>query len=234
MKFRTRIHLAVCLQILVLMITPCLSAPGAGCEVAVAALNLPGNTTGEVHWRAAADTATSPLQLSTRYFSQHLKVTGHIIRFYENPVTAGQTDPLPEPFLTLKIPPDTKLAYVVIRSKSGKNSQSQWHGTLLRGNEWRAGCLRVHNACPEVIGMSAGSKRFKLPRGKSKDFNSNQWRKSFPVKIYQLQPKQKLMFSSTWRVAPGRRELCFIGKVGNSVKIRSLIAFKKPPPKKVN
>ena len=231
MKYRTRIQLVVCLQILVLMITPCWSAPGASCEVAVAALNLPGNSTGEVHWRAAADTATTPLQLSTRYFSEHLKASGNIIRFYQNPVTAGQTDPLPEPFLAFNIPPDTKLGYVVLRTKPGKNGQGQWLGSLIRGNEWRAGCLRVHNSCPEMIGIAAGNKPFKLPRGKSKDFNVNQWRKSFPVKIYLLKPKTKLVFSSTWRVAAGRRELCFIGKVGNSLKIRSLIAFKKPPPK---
>ncbi|MFK7910968.1 MAG: hypothetical protein AB8F34_10275 [Akkermansiaceae bacterium] len=211
--------------------SPCRADPAAGCKVAIAALSLPDNFTGEVHWRASAKDGTSPLQLSKRYFSEHLKVPRSVIQFYREAVVADQEEPLPEPLLTVKIAAGIDLAYVVLRTESGKDGSEEMKATIIPANLWKPGCLKVFNASPDTVGMIAGKKKIQLPRGKSLDFHANQWQAPFPVKIYQLQPKSRLLFSSTWRVAAGRRELCFIGMAGKAVKLRSLIEFKKPPPK---
>ena len=49
------------------------------------------------------------------------------------------------------------------------------------------------------------------------------------MKIFRLKPETKLLFSSKWRVAAARRELCFIGGNGDSVSQRSLLELTAMP-----
>jgi hypothetical protein len=194
----------------------------AACEVAVAALTLPDGASGLLHLRTA-DAATSPLQLSTRYFSERVKLPGDVIQFFKDPVAAKPAAPAPVPLLTLQIPAETKLAYAVLWAETDENHQPAWKGRVFSAKDWDHSSLKVFNASSESIGIRADTKQILLERGKSTDFPSRDWSEPFPVKMFQLKPAQKCIFSSTWRVSAQRRELCFIFNANNSVSLRSIL-----------
>lgn len=220
-----------CLHALLLCVLPCHADDRQACEVSVAALSLPDGSDGLLHWRAG-NTPTAPLQLSTRYFSERLKLPGNVIQFYKEPLMAGPApDPPPEPLVTLKIPAGQNLFYIVLSSDLDGNQQPRWRGSLLNAGDWKMGSMKVFNACSEPVGIAAGKKQIRLLQGKTVDFHASDWGNSFPVKIVRLEPEMKTIFSSSWRIAAGRRELCFIGNVNGSVSLRSLMDLGLVPPK---
>jgi hypothetical protein len=215
--------LAACLHVLLLSEVPCHADDKQAREVSVAALGLPEGSDGMLHWRAG-NTPTTPLQLSTRYFSERLKLPGDTILFYKDPVLAGPVrNPPPEPLVALKIPAGQKLVYIVLSSESDEDQKPRWRGSLLNAGDWKSGSMKVFNASSEPVGIAAGKKQIQLLQGKSVDFHASDWGDSFPVKIFRLKPEMKTIFSSSWRVAADRRELCFIGNVNGSVTLRSLM-----------
>ncbi|MCH7226881.1 hypothetical protein [Haloferula sp. A504] len=221
---------AALLHALLLFLSPCLGAEERSCEVAVAALSLPADSSGLVHWRDD-DGATMPLQLSARYFSGRVKLRGGMIQFFDEPIMKDE-DPAsaPEPLVSMSIPPGAKLAYIVLWSETEADNPARWQGRLLNAKDWKAGSMKVFNACSEPLGIAAGRKRIQLSTGKSVDFHARDWDEPFPVKIFRLQPELKTVFSSTWRVTEERRELCFIGPANGTVTLRSLIALSERPP----
>jgi len=228
MKSNIHILLSACLFLAVPVVHARPSDKG-GCEVAVAALTLPDESTGLVHWRVA-DTASVPLQLSTRYFSERIRVPGGPMRFYSEPAEPGPSQaPPPEPLVSINIPGDSQLVYVILWAENDSDGGSTWKATLFRGQDWSAGSLKVLNACTEPVGIEANGKRNRITSGKSMDFHARDHREAFPVKIYRLEPEARLVFSSTWRVAAGRRELCFISGTGDSVSLRSLLDLAAMP-----
>jgi hypothetical protein len=227
MKFD--IHILI--YAVLLLVTPMLRGQAArgGVELTVAALALPDESTGLVHW-SAADPATTPLQLSTRYFSERVKVSGNVVRFYQEPVTPESAgDGPPEPLAVVRIPADTALAYVILWAAESEGGGTEWKAMLMRGEDWKAGSLKVLNGSASTLGIQAGEKRLQLRNGRHLDFMSSDFRDAFPVKIYRLEPETKLVFSSTWRVAAGRRELCFLTGEGDSISLRSLMDLAAPP-----
>lgn len=73
-----------------------------------------------------------------RIFSERLKLPGNIIQFYKDPVLAEPApDPLPEPLVTLKIPPGQKLVYIVLSSELHENRQPFWRGRQLNAGDWK-------------------------------------------------------------------------------------------------
>jgi len=224
MKSNINLVLAACVHVLLLPVSPCVAKENPVCEVKVAALTLPDNADGLLHWRTG-NTATVPLQLSTRYFSESVKLPGNIIQFYEKPVLAGPAkESLPEPLVTLRIPAGHNLVYIVLSSDLDENQKPRWRGNMLNSADWKTGSMKVFNACPEPVGITAGTKKIQLNQGKSVDFHAGEWGgEVFAVKIFRLQPELKTIFSSSWRVAAGRRELCFIGSANGSISLRSLM-----------
>ncbi len=205
------------------------AARKGGVEVAVAALALPDESTGLVHW-SAADPSTTPLQLSTRYFSERVKVSGNVIRFYQNPVTPEDSGDVPqEPLAAVRIPANTALAYVILWSAETDDGGSEWKAMLMRGEDWKTGSLKLLNGSAGTLGIVAGEKRMQLRNGRHLDFMASDYGDAFPVKIYRIEPETRLVFSSTWRVAAGRRELCFLSGGGDSVSLRSLMDLAAPP-----
>jgi hypothetical protein len=197
-------------------------------EVSVAALSLPAGADGLLHWREA-EAASVPLQLSTRYFSEPVKLAGNAIRFYGAPVPAGPALPdAPAPLLTMTFPAEMKRGYLVLWSEPDAQQEPRWKGMLVNATEWKAGSMKVINACNEPIGIEAGEKRLKLLPGKSLDFPAAQWREPFPVKVSRLEPALKTLFSSTWRISPERREICFVGNLNGSITLRSLLELDAP------
>jgi len=132
----------------------------------------------------------------------------------------------------LKIPAGQKLVYIVLSSEQDEKQQTRWLGNTLGAADWKESSLKLFNASSESLGIIAGKKRIQLPQGKAVDFHAGEWSQSFPVKIVRLQPELKTVFSSTWRVSEGCRELCFIGNANGrgSIKIRSLLELIVPPP----
>jgi hypothetical protein len=217
------------LPALLLPLLACQATAQDGCEVAVAALSLPAGADGLLHWREA-EAASLPLQLSTRYFSDPVKLTGKAIRFYGAPVPAGPTQPgAAAPLLTMTFPADMTRGYLVLWTEPDEKQEPRWKGMVVNAAEWKAGSMKVINACNEAIGIEAGEKRIKLLPGKSMDFAASQWREPFPVKVSRLEPAIKTLFSSTWRIAPERREICFVGNVNGSITLRSLLELDKAP-----
>lgn len=196
-------------------------------QVSVAALTLPDPAGGLVHWRDG-ETATQELQLSTRYFSPPVKVKGSVLQFFDTPVAAGMTGPeAPEPLLTLTLPAASKLAFLVLRTTRDEAGNTRWRGSILDGDDWRTGTLRVYNSGTEPLGLIAGEKKIGLAAGKSADFEARTWDEPFPAKIYRSEPDVRLVFSSTWRVAPARRELCFLSNTNGKITLRSLLVLGK-------
>jgi len=230
MKSDVTVPWAACLQALLVFVCPCRAADERLCEVAVAALSMPAGSTGLVHWRNASG-ATTPLQLSVRYFSDRVKSRGGSIQFFDEPVLNNPDQAsVPEPIVSMKIPPGTKLGYIILWPEPEVGDQVRWQGRFLNAKDWEAGSLKLFNACSEPLGVAAGRKRIKLASGKSMDFHARDWSEPFPVKIFRFQPELKTIFSSTWRVSDERRELCFIGPAKGSVRLRSLIVLSEPPP----
>ena len=132
----------------------------------------------------------------------------------------------------MKIPAGQKLVYIVLSSEQDEKQQTRWLGNMLGAADWKERSLKLFNASSESLGIIAGKKRIQLPQGKAVDFHAGEWSQSFPVKIVRLQPELKTVFSSTWRVSEGCRELCFIGNANGrgSIKIRSLLELIVPPP----
>lgn len=216
--------ISAALMALLLLANPCRAEGKADCKVAVAALSLPAGSKGLLHWRVAADSATTPLQLSTRYFSKHLKLPGNVIAFYDAPVAAAQSgSPPPEPLLRLTIPAGSKLTYIVLWAEQDANQQVHWRAKVFEAGDWPVGSVKLLNASTEALGISADKKQIRLEGGKNMNLLARDWPASFPMKIYRLEPTGKLIFSSTWRIAPGRRELCLVGTVNGSVTLRSLV-----------
>lgn len=156
MKSNTIRALAACLHAIIFLFVSSQSAEGQGTEVSVAALSLDGDATGLVHWRDG-DTPTVPLQLSNRYFSERLKLKSRVIQFFQDPVTADMPqDPPPVPLLTLKIPLDQKLGYIVLSSAQDVNQEVRWRGNMLSAADWKESSLKLFNAYSELVGVTAG------------------------------------------------------------------------------
>ena len=200
----------------------------AVCEVAVAALTLPDDSSGLLHVRVT-EAATSPLQLSTRYFSERLKSTGSVIVFFKDPVAAKPPAPPPVPLLTLRIPEETRLAYAVLWTETDDKNMPIWKGRVFNARDWDQSSLKVLNATTQSIGIRAGTKEILLEQGKSTTFTSRDWAKPFPAKIFLLKPEQKNIFSSTWQVTAGIRELCFVFSANNAVSLRSILEIAPTP-----
>ena len=207
----------------------CQAQDKSACEVTVAAGTMPDGSSILLHVRTA-EAATSPLQISTRYFSERVKLPGNVIELFKDPVAAKDVSPAPVPVLTLQVPAETKLAYAVLWTETDENNQPAWKGCVFGAKDWDNNSLKVLNASSEQISIHAGTKEILLPRGKSADFPSRDWSEPFPVKLFQLKPEQKCIFSSTWRVTSGRRELCFIYNTNNSVSLHSILEI--PPTKR--
>jgi hypothetical protein len=205
-----------------LLVTPGLAQEKPGCEIAMAALTLPDGSTGLVHVRDS-ETTTKPLQLSTRYFSERLDLPGNVIQIFKDPLVAKPSEPQPQPLLTLQIPAETRLAYAVLWSETDDKNSPVWKGRVFNAKGWDRSSLKVLNATTEPLGIRAGTKEIMLNPGKSTDFSSSLWSKPFPAKIYRLKPEQKNIFSSTWQVNPGSRELCFLFGTNQTVSLRSIL-----------
>lgn len=188
----------------------------------MAALTLPAGSTGLIHVRIAEAT-TKPLQLSTRYFSERLALPGNVIQFFGNPLAAKPAEPPPQPLLTLRVPADTRLAYAVLWTGTDDHNQPVWQGRVFNAKDWDQDSLKVLNATAEPLGVRAGTKEILLDPGKSTSFSSRDWPQPFPAKIFRLKPEQKNIFSSTWLVSPGSRELCFLFASNNTVSLRSIL-----------
>jgi hypothetical protein len=220
---------SVCLAALAVLLVPCHGQAPQGCEVAIAVLNLPDGSDGLLHWREAGS-VTTPLQLSTRYFSAPVKLKGDAILFHKEPVPAGMAPrDAPAPLLAVKVPVGMKRGYLVLWTEPGEDDQTRWQGRLLSATDWKTSSMKVMNVSSETIGIAAGGKRIQLAPGKAMDFHAAEWREPFPVKFFRMQPELKTIFSSTWRVTEGRRELCFIGEINGAISLRSLLELNAPP-----
>lgn len=222
MKSNLSIQLLVLLAATVFLTTPGHAQEKGGCEVSVAALTLPDDSSGLLHVRVA-ETATNPLQLSTRYFSERVKLPSKVLQLFKDPVAAKAPAPPPVPLLTLQIPAEARLAYAVLWTEVDDKNKTVWKGRVFDAKDWDQSSLKVLNATSESIGIRAGTKEILLEQGKSTSFNSHEWAKPFPAKIFQLKPQPKNIFSSTWQVSSGIRELCFIFSANNSVSLRSIM-----------
>lgn len=231
MKSNTPSLLKALLPALVLLASPAVLAEEAVREVSVAALNLPDGSDGLLHLRGTG-TETRPLQLSTRYFSERTKIEGTMIHFFKDPVPVKPAEPAPVPLLSLRLPESTRIAYAVLWTATGDDRKTAWKGMVIDAKDWNPGTLKLMNATPETIGIRAGEKDLLLEKGKSLDFASREWPEPFPAKIFRLKPQQKMIFSSTWQVTAGSRELCFVFGSGDGFSLRSVLDLAAPvaPP----
>jgi hypothetical protein len=194
--------------------------------LSVAALSLPDSSSGELHWNSGKEYVTEPMQLSKRYFSKPIELKANVVRFFDAPIEKLPPNaPPPTPLFTITIPPDIKEAYAIVLGSSGAGTNQSWRYTIVDGKDWEKGTLRVLNASNSEVGMIYPGEKLKLQPGKHIEFKDSDWEDPFPVKIVQFEPVAKLVFSSTWRVSKGRREICFLSKKGDSIALRSLLVL---------
>ena len=193
-------------------------------ELSVAALSLPGESTGLVHWRSS-NAVTQPLQLSVRYFSERIELESNVIEFFAEPLDPSTAIEPPEPFLRMRIPDGRDKVYLVITGHLDEENNTLWRGNMLDGREWKAGSMKVFNAFESPLGIVAdGKDPIRIDAGGSVDFHARDHdRAGFAVRIYRLEPERRVVFSSKWRVAEDRRELLFIGNNQGRLTLRALI-----------
>lgn len=193
-------------------------------ELSVAALSLPGESTGLVHWRSS-NAGTKPLQLSVRYFSERIELESNFIEFYTEPIDAATADEPPAPFLRMRIPEGRGTVYLVISGDLDDENNTRWRGNMLNGNDWKAGSMKVFNAFESPLGIVADGKNpIQIAAGSSVDLHARDFDETgFPVRIYRLEPERRVVFSSKWRVAEDRRELLFIGNNQGRLTLRALM-----------
>jgi hypothetical protein len=195
-------------------------------QVSIAALSLPATSSGELHWKAGDEMQTQPLQLSKRYFSDPVEPTSPIIHFYEKPITERLPDvPLPEPLLTVTLSSDLREAFVVLLGKNGDEKKPVWRSVVLDGKGWPDGTLRVVNVDTQPVKLVYPRKELILKPKEHVEFAHTDWYEPFPIKIFQMRPMEKIVFSSKWRVTHGRREICFLSKERGSISLRSLLVL---------
>jgi hypothetical protein len=201
-------------------------------RLAVAILSLPAGSDGLLHWRDGKS-PSEPVQLSIRYFSEPLKLKSEVISFYAEPIAGDPAGAPPvEPLVMLKIPQNSGLNFVVLTGVPGRDGKTQWKSQLIPGRDLGVGTMKLFNGTDETLGIQLPKKNVKLNAGKSMDFDSSAWPGSFPVKIYQLETRQKMVFSSVWRLNDKRRELCFLYKKNNNIALRSLLFLTQAGPQR--
>lgn len=195
-------------------------------NMSIAALSLPGSSSGVLHWNCGDDYVTQPVQLSRRYFSEPIELKSNIVRFFEEPIVKLLPNaPIPKPLLTVTLSPETKEAFVILLAGENSEGDELWRHVSVDGNDWRSGTLRVVNASKAEVGMLYPGKKLKLLPGRHVDFKEDDWNEAFPIKIVQFEPVAKLVFSSTWLVSKGRREICFLSNERGSIALRSLLVL---------
>ncbi len=201
-------------------------------KVSIAALNLPESFNGTIHWRSGAKAPTQPLQLSTRYFSAPVAVPAGQLQFYDKAFVPETGVEPPLPLISLDMASGLKTAYVVLITQNEPESGVKWMGKVFDFSNKENSGLKVVNAHAKAIGLKAGDKAIRLEKGESTVFGSSDWQESFPIKIFREDMGGDVQFSSTWRVAEGRNELCFITEINGRIVPRSLIHLPPPPPPK--
>ena len=101
---------------------------------------------------------------------------------------------------------------------------------MFDGADWPRDCLKLVNATPGDLGIIAAAKKSRLQPGHSVNYSANEWPVPFPVRIVQLARPEQVMFSSTWRVSAGQRELCVLLGSGDTLEVRTLIDTRPPAP----
>jgi hypothetical protein len=192
-----------------------------GAQAAIGALTLPADADGLVHLRTG-EGATVPLQLSLRNFSTPLKLPTGRFQLFGSPV-ANKTTP-PAPLLTVALPEGVNTAFVMVWATNDLQGKSVWQSKVIDAATWPADTLKLINASVAPLGIAAADKRLRLTTVGAIDFPADKWKDPFPVEIFRLAPVTKSVFSSTWRVSAGQRELCVILGEGDGILIRSLIA----------
>ncbi|MCF7733944.1 MAG: hypothetical protein K9N23_19810 [Akkermansiaceae bacterium] len=194
---------------------------------AIGALSLPREADGMVHLRVGAG-ASVPLQLSLRYFTAPLKVSGGVLQLFKEPVPAQPPLSPPSPLLTVHLPETTKLAYVVISVAPDAQGIAVWRARVLDAENWPEDSLKLFNATDAALGVEIAGKRLMLLAGKTVNYRAADHPESFPVGIYQFEPRSNKIFSSIWRVSASQRELCVLFSQNGGISLRSLMATDAP------
>jgi hypothetical protein len=198
-------------------------------QVAIGALSLPADADGMFHMRTGSG-SSKPLQLSLRYFSAPQEVPGGVLQIFKEPVPAVLPTPPPSPLLTVRIPETSRHAYLVIWSAPDAQGKPVWQSMLLDGADWPDSSMKLLNATGDGLEIDLAGKRVKLPAGKSTNLRAADHPESFPVGIHRLASPPEPIFSSTWRISAGQRELCVLFPRDRSISLRSLMAVDAPPP----
>jgi hypothetical protein len=207
-----------------------LLAQDSGPQVSIAAMSIAGDSTGMVHWRSL-NVSTQELQLSTRYFSDRLQLESRTLEIYEEAFDPTQVEgDAQAPMVSVTIPANMQMAFVILWYSENRELGSRWRANVFSGDDWVHGTLKILNVRSEPIHMLAGEKPIRIAAGGSANLSVRDFSRPFPVQIFRPSGERKRIFSSTWRVSSGRRELCFIAGEGDSVSFRSLIDLSSRAP----
>ncbi len=216
---------------LILMAASFSFAHAQNAQVTLAALNLPPGSEGLFHLRTG-DAASVPVQASTRYFSDPVDTGFAAIELYAAPV--GKDASAVQPLLRLPLGERAGSCHVLLWNEHTAGKEGKLAGRIIAAAEWPAGSMLLLNASAVPIGVQAGDTRQMLKAGASHPYPAVDPEKDLPVKMYLEDDKHpgkpKLVFSSVWRVARERRELCVIYPAAGSrsVAVRSLL--ERPAP----
>lgn len=211
---------------LAVLLGSALWACAAPIQVMVGALALPSDSDGLLQLRTS-ESESKPLQLSTRYFSEPMSIDVPSFELYATPL--GKTPPLATPLLKLPIPQNATSCIIVIWNAASADKPSALAGRVFPTSDWAAGSMLLMNAATTPIGIQAGTTKQMLKPGAKLSFPGKNPEEDMPVKMFIEDPKApgkaKIIFSSVWKIASTRRELCVIhsGARPDSVEVRSLL-----------
>lgn len=186
---------------------------------------------GKIKIRTGAE-SFEDVQLSSRYFSDSVKISGdRSIHIY----SPGDDPSEQSPTTKIKLPSSGKNFLVFLWQKRGSNNKRPvYQARVISKNNWPQGSMLLINATSSKLGLVFGKDKQIIQKNKTTILKGQKPALSKPAKIMVAQKdnpqKSKLVFSSTWRISPHRRELCVIYQTGAKIKFRSLFERVSPSP----
>lgn len=201
-------------------------------EISLAAVQLPEGHDGNIKIKTGAESSQN-IQLSTRYFSAPVEIKADTALTLYNAKDDPATTP---PFIQGIQLTEGERYFGILTVENGKNAQEQkaFKLTLIPITKWPQGSIYIANTSSQKLVMEYDKNRQVLDKKASTVIKAENPARSVSVKIAEVdqndKSRLKLIFTSTWRISPVRREFCMIYLHNGRIRLRSLMEKTLPEP----
>ncbi len=197
-------------------------------EISLAVIQLPEGHDGKIKFKTGAE-SFQDIQLSTRYFSASIVVEeGTSLSLYN-----AKDDPTKTPaFIQTRKISEGGRYFGILTIENDKENKGDvappvFKLRLIPITNWPQGSIFVVNATSKKLVMEYDEKRQVLGEEATTVIKAENPARSVPIKIAGVDENDKsrlrLIFTSTWRISPIRREFCFFYLHNDRIRLRSLM-----------